>query len=103
MIKTREWIKLKMLFTNHNFSCETESFGLFDGDHKSLVKDLLGWVLWKINLIEAGVSARQSHDIIGLDLCYGKLLRASHANQSLEAIQRHLGAACDKLQELCTV
>lgn len=92
-----------MLFTNNNSSCETESLGLLNGDHKSLMKDLLGWILWKINLVEAGVSTGQPHDIFSLDLSDGKLLRASHANQSLETIQRHLGTTCDKLQELCTV
>jgi hypothetical protein len=67
------------------------------------MKNLLGGVLREINLIEAGVSTGESHDIISLDLGDGELLRASHADESLEAVEGNLGAACHKLQKLCAV
>ena len=84
-------------------SGESKALSLLDGYHESLVQNLLARVLRQIDLVEAGVTARQSHDVLRLDLCNRELLRASHADQSSEAVERHLRAARHELQELCSI
>ena len=50
------------------------------------MKQFLARVLWQIQLVEAGVSARKTHDVVGLDLSDGELLWSLHSNEALEAL-----------------
>ena len=84
-------------------SGKAEALSFFDSNHKPLMEDFLAGVLWQVDLVEAGVTTWQAHDVVGLDLGHCKLLRSSHSNKPSEAVEGHLRTACYELQELCTV
>lgn len=49
------------------------------------------------------MSTGEAHNVVSLDLGDGELLRPAHANETLEALHRYLGAARNELEELCSL
>lgn len=81
-------------------SDHAESLAAFgDGIHELLDQHFLRAVVGQVQLIEAGVGARQA---LLLELAVDvETLHAVHAAEVLEAFNRHAGTACDELDEGC--
>ncbi len=99
-----------MLFINNNslyfifFVCDdlgqAETGGAFADGHQEHVPQLLVVLIgWQVELVEAGVRARQARRVTIVSV-YLKLLRAVHALKFGEALQWHLARTRHELQEL---